>query len=144
MGEVIELDLAVATELLAANHRVESTRGSVAVWRGPFVYCFEGIDNPEVDDLRDLTVRDDTAFETAHDQAMLGGITKLQCAATIATPTRLYRPVASADGTARPVAATAIPYYAWANRAPSPMTIWLNRDHVQSTNATPSERDARA
>ena len=44
------------TDLLAANPRVESTRGSVAVWRGPFVYCFEGIDNPGVDDLRDLTV----------------------------------------------------------------------------------------
>jgi DUF1680 family protein len=142
VGEVIELDLAVATDLIAANHRVESTRGSVAVGRGPFVYCFEGIDNPEVDDLRDLTLRDDTTFETAHDLPMLGGITKLQCAATIAASTRLYHPAtASSDGTTQPVTATAIPYYAWANREPSPMTIWLNRDLAQSTSTTAVERD---
>ena len=126
-GDVIELDLEIGTRLLAANPRVESTRGSVAVSRGPFVYCFEGIDNPEVDDLRDLTLRDDTAFETAHDQPKLGGITALQCAATVAAPTRLYHPVSSRNGTFRATTATAIPYYAWANRGPSPMTMWLNR-----------------
>jgi DUF1680 family protein len=126
-GDVIELDLEIGTHLLAANPRVESTRGSVAVWRGPFVYCFEGIDNPEVDDLRDLTLRDDTAFQTAHDQPNLPGITALQCAATIAAPTRLYHPVSSENGPSRSTTATAIPYYAWANRGPGPMTIWLNR-----------------
>lgn len=139
-GDVIEIDLEVATHLLAANHRVESTRGSVAVWRGPFVYCFEGIDNPEVDDLRDLALRDDTTFEAAHDLSDLDGIAALQCATTLAAPTRLYRPVTS-DGTTRPVTATAIPYYAWANRGPSPMTIWLNRDQTRSANATPTGRD---
>jgi DUF1680 family protein len=126
-GDVVELDLAVATRLLVANPRVESTRGSVAVSRGPFVYCFEGIDNAGVDDLRDLGLRDDTSFEETHDLSVTGGITTLTCAATVTDPARLYRPVASEDGTPRPIMATAIPYYAWANRGPSPMTIWLNR-----------------
>ena len=129
-GDVIELDLGLAPTLLTANPRVESTRGSVAVRRGPFVYCFEGVDHPEVDDLRDLTVRDDATFETVPDPAKLDGITELRCAASIVEPTRLYRPVESAQPMSRPVTATAIPYYAWANRGPSPMTIWLNREQV--------------
>jgi DUF1680 family protein len=143
-GDVIELDLGVATDLLAANHRVESARGSVAVVRGPFVYCFEGMDNPEIDDLRDLTLRDDTTFEAAHDQSTLGGITTLQCAATLAASTRLYRPVRSEDGPTRPVTVTAIPYYAWANRDPSPMSMWLNRDPTRSTTTPAAARDTRA
>jgi DUF1680 family protein len=126
-GDVIELDLNMAAHLLAANPRVESTRGSVTVWYGPFVYCFEGIDNPEVDDLRDLTVRHRATIEATHEPSTLGGITTLQLAAAVAEPTRLYYPVNSEARTPRPVTGTAIPYYAWANRGPHPMTIWLNR-----------------
>ncbi|MGZ4675812.1 MAG: glycoside hydrolase family 127 protein [Acidimicrobiia bacterium] len=129
-GDVIELDLRVTTELLVANPRVESSRGSAAVRRGPVVYCFEGIDNPDVDDLRDLVVRDNTTFEAVPDQDRLGGITGLRCAATVTGPTQLYRPVASVGPVSRPVTATAIPYYAWANRGPSPMTVWLQREQA--------------
>lgn len=132
-GDVVELDLEVAPHLLAANPRVESTRGSVAVWRGPFVYCFEGIDNQGVDDLRDLALRDDATFNATHDAAGLAGVTALECAATVAEPARLYRPVAAQAGTARAVTATAIPHYAWANRGPSPMTIWVNRSQPGGT-----------
>ena len=127
-GDVIDLDLEVMPHLLAANPRVESTRGSVAVRRGPFVYCFEGVDNRGVDDLRDLTLRDDATFETVHETAGLAGVTALQCDATVAEPGGLYRPVAAEIGARRHVRATAIPYYAWANRGPSPMTIWANRE----------------
>ena len=126
-GDVLELNFRVDAHLLAANPRVESTRGSVSIGRGPFVYCFEAIDNPDVDDLRDLTLRDDTVFETVVEPSTLGGITELQCAAAVAEPTLLYHPVASAQPPSRTVTATAIPYYAWANRGPSPMTIWVNR-----------------
>lgn len=125
-GDVIELDLDVAPQLLTANPRVESVRGSVAIGRGPFVYCFEGIDNPDVADLRDLGVADDTTFQTSVEPT-LGGITELHCAATVAEPTGLYRPVTAGGTPTHPVTATAIPYYAWANRGPSAMTIWVNR-----------------
>ena len=104
------------------------------VWRGPLVDRFEGIDNPEVDDLRDLTLRDDTAFETAHDQPMLGGITKLQCAATNASPTRLYRPVASADGTTQPVTADRDPVLRMGKPGAQPHDDLVDRDHTRSTN----------
>ena len=41
---------------------------------------------------------------------------------------RLYRPVGAAAPPARPRAElTAIPYYAWANRAPGAMRVWVPR-----------------
>ncbi len=125
---------ATSSNWISRSHRICSrpareskpTRGSVAIGRGPFVYCFEGIDNPDVDDLRDVTLADDTTFDPV-DESTLGGITKLQCAATVTEPTGLYRPVTAGEPPTGPVTATAIPCYAWANRGPSPMTIWVNR-----------------
>jgi DUF1680 family protein len=39
---------------------------------------------------------------------------------------RLYRPLGSAPSAPRrPVALTAIPYYAWANREPGAMRVWI-------------------
>jgi uncharacterized protein len=41
---------------------------------------------------------------------------------------RLYRPLGSAPPAARrPIALTAIPYYAWANREPGAMRVWMPR-----------------
>jgi DUF1680 family protein len=41
---------------------------------------------------------------------------------------RLYRPYEADDGPSRrPVELTAVPYYAWANRDPGPMRVWIPR-----------------
>ena len=41
---------------------------------------------------------------------------------------RLYRPAVSERAASRrPVALTAIPYYAWANREPGAMRVWIPR-----------------
>ena len=41
---------------------------------------------------------------------------------------RLYRPYdAGGEGPRRPVELTAIPYYAWANREPGAMRVWIPR-----------------
>jgi DUF1680 family protein len=126
-GDALSFDLEITPHLLAASPRVESTRGSLAVWCGPFVYCFEGIDNPDVGDLRDLALTDDATFGPVPGPAVLGDVVALRGAAAALEPDRLYRPVASSPGATRPVTITAIPYYAWANRGPSPMTIWVSR-----------------
>jgi DUF1680 family protein len=40
---------------------------------------------------------------------------------------RLYRPVTAEDLPRREVLLTAIPYYAWANRGPGAMRVWIPR-----------------
>ena len=47
-GEKIVVDLPMPVELLVANPMATETRDSVTVKRGPIVYCFEAIDNPEM------------------------------------------------------------------------------------------------
>jgi len=39
--------------------------------------------------------------------------------------TQLYRPKTNGSNGNRAMALTAIPYYAWANREPSPMQVWI-------------------
>ena len=46
---------------LAANPRIADTRGSIALMRGPLVYCIESADNPEID-VRDVAVSSDADF----------------------------------------------------------------------------------
>ncbi len=40
---------------------------------------------------------------------------------------QLYQPFGSVAETSRPVKLRAVPYYAWANRGPGAMRIWIPR-----------------
>src|SRR5207244_683754 len=50
-GDRIELVLPMEPRFTASHPRVESTRGTVAIERGPVVYCLEQCDQPTVDVL---------------------------------------------------------------------------------------------
>jgi uncharacterized protein len=78
---------------------------------------------------------DATVFETAFRPDLLGGVVALTGRATespagVDWAGRLYRSAAPDDaGRAdAPVEVTAIPYYAWANREPGRMRVWLRRE----------------
>jgi hypothetical protein len=43
----------------------------------------------------------------------------------LGTQGRLYEPINDIKLTIRPIRFKAIPYYAWANREPGPMTVWV-------------------
>ena len=65
---------------------------------------------------------------------LLGGVVALRCPAEVVPPDagwrgQLYRSVrpGASRAPAQPVEITAIPYYAWANRAAGPMQVWLRR-----------------
>ena len=131
IGDRVALALGMEPGLVECNPRVMENRGSVAVRRGPLVYCLEGHDNPGVDVL-DVAVAQGVALRAEHRPDLLGGVTVI--AGTGAVPSEpwtggLYRPAGrsrSQDGDAwRDVTLAAIPYYAWANRGLAPMTVWL-------------------
>ena len=52
-GDELVLDLPLAPRFTRADPRVDADRASVALERGPLVYCFESVDNPghRLDDL---------------------------------------------------------------------------------------------
>ena len=46
LGDVVTLELDMAVRVVAADPRVDTARGAVALERGPLVYCLEGVDQP--------------------------------------------------------------------------------------------------
>ena len=46
-GDGVELELSMPPVLMTGHPRIDPTRGSVAIQRGPLVYCLEEIDQEE-------------------------------------------------------------------------------------------------
>ncbi|MBP3964032.1 glycoside hydrolase family 127 protein [Paenibacillus sp. DLE-14] len=112
-GEVIELVLDMPVELVRARYEVEANRGRVALQRGPIVYCMEEVDNSNLAfDESAITDRDSIYID--HEPELLGGITVLTVSGREAgaTPLRF------------------IPYYAWDNRDPGYMQVWIREQET--------------
>jgi len=129
-GDEVVLVLPLEPRFTVANPRLDATRGAVAVEYGPLVYCLEAVDNPG-HRLDDLTIDTAIAPKVLAVDGTLGG------AATIRTAGRV-RPrtgaswwpyslvgVPAGDEAGESVPLTAVPYYAWGNREPGAMRIWV-------------------
>jgi hypothetical protein len=130
-GDSVRLSLPMDVRLVEAHPYLSENAGRVAVFRGPLLYCAEQADNPDLDP-RDALLPANPAFAVEHRSALLGGVNALRTAVRLAPPAagwtgRLYRPAATAatisGAGATPL--TLVPYYAWANRDPGRMEVWL-------------------
>ena len=132
-GASVELHLPMAVRFTQSHPYVADNYGCVAIQRGPLVYCFEAVDNPEVP-VRDLHLADDR-LKTRHWQVeyqpeLLGGVTVLRGEGLRPTLSLqdgpLYRPATLGQTTSwQRVPVCAIPYYAWANRGEAAMRVWV-------------------
>ncbi|WP_181161003.1 glycoside hydrolase family 127 protein [Labrys okinawensis] len=122
--DVIRLDLDMPARRIYANPRVRQDAGRVALARGPIVYCVEEVDNPEP--LHSLVLPSATSIEAVEAPDLLGGVVTLSGQAVADRSSdwgdTLYR-------SARPVReqtmVRAVPYFAWDNRQPGEMRVWL-------------------
>ncbi|GAA4566773.1 glycoside hydrolase family 127 protein [Planotetraspora kaengkrachanensis] len=129
-GDRVELALAMPPRLLAAHHRVDAVRGSVALTRGPLVYCLEQADLPgELDGI----VLEDLELDACGPIGVITGAHPI-APVMLLTPVRaqssaddeLYLPLDAATPAATPPAGMpAIPYFLWANRAAGAMRVWI-------------------
>jgi DUF1680 family protein len=121
---VIELSMPMQVRCIQAHPAVRQDAGRIALGRGPIVYCFEGIDNPAPPHT--ISILPGTEWATAYEPDLLGGVVTLRGDA-LADDTGKWEGVLYRDAQCakRPVTVTAIPYYAWANRDPSPMAVWM-------------------
>ncbi len=121
-GDTVELDLPMPVERVHAHPRVRSCAGRVALQRGPIVYCLEEADNGP--DLNDVVLPPDAPLRAAHEPTLLGGVTVVRGGARRSR--RRGGPLYSAEGAGtEPASVTAVPYYAWANRKPGEMLVWV-------------------
>ena len=125
-GEEILLDLPMTPRFVRAPHRVDASRGAVALLRGPLVYALEQADQEGRGTVDDALI-DPSAPVTEHRIDALDGVVALDLDGAIA-------PAPAGEGylpwdapAAEPAAHTwrAVPYYAWANREIGPMRVWL-------------------
>lgn len=129
-GDVVELDLPMRSRLIEGHPKIEAVRNQVAVMRGPLLYCLESHDLPAVPagvSVLDVFLPPDIELRARHLPDLLGGVTVLEGEAeAIREPPwtgTLYRELERA--TSEPLPVKLIPYYAWANRGTSEMTVWL-------------------
>jgi len=104
-GDLIELELPMEIKLREPHPKVTSGRGKVALTRGPVVYCVESSDNPGLDIFN--MVADRSGLRAEFDETLFNGIWVIKGRTT--------------EGSRF----VAIPYYCWANRDPSAMTVMI-------------------
>jgi uncharacterized protein len=131
-GDSINLKFNMAAQVIEANSRVVDDYGRVAVQRGPLIYCLEQLDQPQGVPLYDvsLDLRKNTSslFEEQFEANLLGGVMVLKHPGAAnensAAASKLYYSYTPAPAQTREIDLQFIPYYAWANRAPTPMQVW--------------------
>ncbi len=126
-GDAVVLDMPLDPRLVEASPWVDETRNQVAVMRGPLVYALESPDLPAGVSIFDVAIPAGVRFTPRFDPRLLGGVSVLEGTALRAVRApfgdslyRLFRPVQPES-----VPIRLIPYYAWANRGVSHMTVWL-------------------
>lgn len=125
-GDQLSLKLDMPATLVESNPLVEETRNQVAVKRGPIAYCIESTDLKEGQSLSDIIIPASIHLQPKAMQVENGKITALEGEARLLQHNNwnntLYKPL---NTTSKPVTIKLIPYYAWANRGPSDMSVWL-------------------
>jgi hypothetical protein len=105
-GEKFEFNFDMSIKLRRAHPKVKGHQGKVALTRGPLVYCLESVDNPDVDiftaQLDPTSLRDEFVPDLLSGTVVMHGMT------TDSKPLNF------------------IPYFLWANRGESQMTVWVN------------------
>lgn len=142
-GTVIELSLEMPVDVVAAHPRADAVRGTVAVRRGPVVYCLEQRDNTA--DIESClidpaaVIRPGTTGATALGPLLhASGVSRdLDAAEPLYAPwPRPARPLEAEELTLRP-------YATWGNAAPGAMRVWIPLTAADDRAAPLDEGDRR-
>lgn len=127
-GDVVNYRMEMPIRAIWAHPAVRDLQGRVALERGPLIYCLEGIDHPGT--ILDRIAIDphnlSNKFQVEYNDKLLSGVSVLRGKGTVVDESGwenvLYR---NKPPSSKNIDVTAIPYYAWDNRVPSQMRIWM-------------------
>lgn len=123
-GDCVRFEMDMPVERVYAHPDVRQDTGLVALQRGLLVYCLEQVDNPTP--LQHIYLPQDAELTAQFDPDLLGGMVSIhgQALAVDASDWEgtLY---STAPPSLIPCTFTAIPYFAWDNRQPGAMRVWL-------------------
>jgi DUF1680 family protein len=148
-GDTVVLTLTMPVRLTAPDPRIDAVRGSLALERGPLVYCIESPDMPDAVEVEEVAI--DATVEPSLERRpdIADPIVGLRLAAIrqpAPTPTEPwpYTDLTQDQAVDRPDPSTtaieirAIPYLAWANRPGRAMRVWIpttDPDHPEVPDA---------
>jgi DUF1680 family protein len=121
----------MVAEHLVPHPLVHQNHGCLAVRRGPIVYALESVDQPDVPDLRLVRLDGTAALEPVDMKIIDKPVVGIRTRGTVivvpheekASFTRGSKATRSHEG--KPVGLTFVPYFAWGNRGPSDMRVWI-------------------
>lgn len=105
-SDVITMEMNIAVRLIHDDIKVEGNKGKVCLSSGPIVYCFEEIDN--IDHYEEISIYPESELRLEFNAGLLGGINVVK--------------VINPSGQSF----IAVPYYAWDNREPGRMKVWVD------------------
>jgi DUF1680 family protein len=117
-GDVVTLTLPMPVRRIVASDSVAADRGRVALQRGPIVFAAEWPDNPD-GKVRNLMLPDESPLTTEFRGDLLRGVQVVKGKARALAYDQQGRVHEQEQEL------LAIPYYAWANRGPGEMTVWI-------------------
>ncbi len=130
-GDEVELAFDMEPQAVHANLAVADDRGRIAFQRGPIVYCMEQLD--QAVDAADsagfprYTARITQTTATRYQPGLLDGVVVLEHPGEWlpAGPQSLYQSTLPNRDAVPSTTLRLIPYYAWSNRQPSAMQVWI-------------------
>jgi DUF1680 family protein len=130
-GDQVHLRLPIAPRWVATHPGVLENTGRAALMYGPLVYCLEAAANPEVE-IGSLEISLPSEFQVKPAGDLKLPIVAIEFPGKVAAAdprwaNRLYALLQPGPSRAGAVAKTvrAIPYFAWANRDPGPMRVFI-------------------
>lgn len=122
-GQPIVVNFPMPVQRVAANPEVKMNAGRTAIQRGPVVYCLEQADT-KVDPAQ-IYLPMSSTLTPKHVSSELGGVTILSGQAFSTERQSWTKALYKPAPTPTPIDIRAIPYYAWDNRDPGGMAVWL-------------------
>ncbi|PTX95329.1 hypothetical protein DB345_13720 [Spartobacteria bacterium LR76] len=125
-GDAVELEFPVETRRIVSHAKLAGNAGQIALARGPFVYCIEDHDfEGSVLDVglpagQELTESRESLVPEGESLLVLAG-RGVMSARSDQEP--LYQPATAVHREETPF--KAIPYFAWDNRTPGAMRVWI-------------------
>jgi hypothetical protein len=122
-GDYVELMMPMPVQRIAANPNVQANLGQLAIQRGPLVYCLEACDQNE--SLANLVLPRGAELRAEMANDLLGRVVVLKGFAETDPEPDWSRTLYQGISPSTRVPITAIPYFAWDNRQPGAMKVWL-------------------
>lgn len=123
-GDVVQIQFSMPIMRVYAHPFVRENVGKVALQRGPLVYCIEDADHDVP--VSTLLLPKNASLTSQWEEDLLNGVVTIVGDAIAYSETgwddQLYS-LTKPD--VKPVKFKAIPYYAWDNREPGEMAVWI-------------------